>query len=416
MVTSHQQAASSVRRDAWVEVDLSAIEQNISVIKRWLVPDQAATSHGWPQPAQIMAVVKSDAYGHGAAKLAELFSASGIAWLATASVDEGCQLRDEQVDLPVLVLSPTPLRAIGTALEYGLDMTITSAAEIKTVAAAAAKLNKQARLHLKVDTGMHRLGCSPKSANALIEEIKSYGNLELISVFSHLAKANDYSYTLKQKQLFDSVLKRANYVSGAEQVVDKQTEPDEAIAKHRYAQPFLAHLASSEAARLFKFTHYDLVRVGLHIYGLQSRTHSGILTPALSLRGRINHLAEIEAGEAVGYGLTWTTNRPTRLATIPVGYADGVPRLLSNRISGICLGRRISQVGTISMDQMLFDVTDLPQAQGGDVVTLIGKDGDLSCNLADWAVLLDTITYELACQLRVRLPRVYTRQRHLNIV
>jgi alanine racemase len=400
MVTS-QQAASSVRRDAWVEIDLAAIEHNLQIIKNWLSPKNCQKADGHGKSTVLMAVVKSDAYGHGAVPVAEVAIASGFTWLAVASVDEGCQLRAANINVPILILSPSPFWAINTALEHGLDITVTSSAEIKAVANSAAKLNQEARVHLKVDTGMHRLGCLPVAAKDLVDQIGNWRQLKLVSVFSHLAKADDYASTSKQNQAFVSVIEAIRAANTTDRTNSKSRQPQ-----------FLAHLASSDATRLFPFTHHDLVRVGLHIYGLESRQVSDILLPALSVRGRINHLTKIEAHESVGYGLTWTAQRPTRLATIPIGYADGVHRALSNRMSGICMGKLITQVGKLSMDQMIFDITDLPQAQEGDVITLIGKDGDATISLADWALLLDTNTYEMACSLRVRLPRIYTRHEH----
>ncbi len=173
----------------------------------------------------------------------------------------------------------------------------------------------------------------------------------------------------------------------------------------------LFHLASGDAARRFPETHYDMVRAGLILYGLEALEASKLVSPAMSVRARINHLSEIEAGESVGYGWTWTAKRRTRLASIPIGYADGVDRRLSNRLTALLLGKPIAQVGRISMDQMLFDITDVPEAQETDVITLIGADGEQKIELATWATMLDTITYELACRMRVRLPRIYTRHR-----
>lgn len=177
--------------------------------------------------------------------------------------------------------------------------------------------------------------------------------------------------------------------------------------------PEIVHLASGEAARLHPETHYDLVRVGLYIYGLEAKKVSDVVRPAMSVRGRINQLKEIEAGESIGYGFTWTAKRKTKLASLPIGYADGIERKLSNQINGLLFGRQVKQVGLISMDQMLFDVTDVDQVCVGDVITLIGsEDGsERRLYLADWANKLDTITYELASQLRIRLPRMYTRQK-----
>jgi len=151
------------------------------------------------------------------------------------------------------------------------------------------------------------------------------------------------------------------------------------------------------------------VRVGLYLYGIEPDAVSNKLRPVLSVRARINHINKIERGERVGYGLTWQADRPTTLAAVPIGYADGVDRGLSNVMKGLLMDKVLNQVGRISMDQMLFDITDVPQAEEGDVITLIGSEGQNSLHLSDWAKELDTITYELACRLRARLPRIYTR-------
>lgn len=386
MVTHRQQAASSVRRDAWVEIDLSAIENNLSTIKNWMKTSE-------PAP-QIMAVVKSDAYGHGAVQVAELLLASGATWLAVASVDEGSQIREIEGSAPILILSPSPFWALGTAISDELDLTITSLAEIKAIADTARKLRMQARVHLKVDTGMHRIGCPPEKARDLVEAIEKLPELDLRSIYSHLAIADDEERVHAQNNIFSAVLNDIDYSN----------------RKNADGGRLLAHLASSDAAHFFAFSRHDMVRAGLNLYGLEANKKS-TLTPAAAVRGRINHIRDIEEGESVGYGLTWTAKRPTRLGNIPIGYADGVDRKLSNQLQGLLAGRLISQVGRISMDQMLFDITDVPEAQEGDVITLIGEENGLRLELADWAVMLDTITYELACRLRVRLPRVYTRRR-----
>lgn len=151
-----------------------------------------------------------------------------------------------------------------------------------------------------------------------------------------------------------------------------------------------------------------MVRAGLNLYGLEARTISDVVKPAMAIRARINSLREIDPGETVGYNMTWTAKTRSRIASIPVGYADGIDRGLSNRMEGIIHGKRVKQAGLISMDQMLFDVTDVPESAPGDTLTLIGTDGEQSIQLADWANMLDTITYELACRMRVRLPRIYT--------
>lgn len=381
MLTSSQPSQTSIRRDAWVEIDLNAIEFNLSQVKSWLKPG-----------TQLMAVVKGDAYGHGAQELTPVLQASGVDAFGVASVDEGCQLLAAGSKIPILVLGPCPVWAIRTALEAGLELTVSSISQIEDIAAEAKALGKQARIHLKVDTGMHRLGLATTEVRQAIEAISKYNELKLIGLYSHLAEAGDSKSTERQNKLFQVVV-------------------SDLIACEKL--PEIVHLASGEAARSDAETHYDLVRVGLYIYGLEAKKVSDVVHPAMSLRGRINQLKEIEAGESVGYGFTWTAKRKTRLASLPIGYADGIDRKLSNQISGLLFGREVNQVGLISMDQMLFDVTDVDQVCVGDVITLIGSEDDSGKRLylADWAKKLDTITYELASRLRIRLPRMYTRQK-----
>jgi alanine racemase len=387
MLASQQTSLTSLRRDAWVEVDLGALESNVKVIKSWL------------KKSRLMAVVKSDAYGHGAPGTAPVLAASGADWFGVASVDEGCQLRAAGVKQPILILGPSPFWAISTALDADLNLTITSQSQVGDIESAAKQSNTIAKVHVKVDTGMHRLGVAPDKLSDLLSSIYASPRFELVGIFSHLAKADDAEFTAFQNEKFKSVLASLPASGG---------------------KAPLLHLASGDAARRFPETHYDMARVGLYLYGLEPVVVSDVVSPILSVRARINHIQEITAGESVGYGLIWTADRPTRLASIPIGYADGVDRGLSNRMEGLFMGKRIKQVGRISMDQMLFDISDVSQAQEGDVITLIGMDTVANnsnpdrLHLADWAGMLDTITYELACRLRVRLPRIYTRSRGLR--
>lgn len=381
MLTSSQANQTSVRRDAWVEIDLAAIEHNLAQIRSWLKPG-----------TQLMVVVKGDAYGHGASELTPVLQASGVDYFGVASVDEGCQLQSAGAKVPVLVLGPCPVWAIRTALESSLSLTVSSLSQIADIASEAKNLGKFASIHLKVDTGMHRLGLAINEVSQAIDEIAGHKDLKLVGLYSHLAEAGDTQSTETQNKIFQAIV-------------------SDLIAQEKL--PELVHLASGEAARTNVETHYDLVRVGLYLYGLEAKKVSDVVRPAMSVRGRINQLKEIEAGESVGYGFTWTAPRKTKLASLPIGYADGVDRKLSNQIYGLLFGQEVKQVGLISMDQMLFDVTDVDQVCVGDVITLIGsEDGSQrQLYLADWANKLDTITYELACRLRIRLPRMYTRQK-----
>ena len=372
---------------------MSNLESNIASVHSWL---HSKTIVG--APVGLMGVIKSDAYGHGAVAVAEVLAASDVSWLAVASVDEGCQLRSGGIKTSILVLSPTPSWAISTALDYNLDLAVTSFHQLSELISQTRKQQKPVPVHLKIDTGMHRLGFGKSAVSKLINELKSNPQLKLVSIFSHLAKASDPEFTKAQNDVFKEVL---------EMFAQAGQHPD------------FVHLASSEAARRFPFTHYDMVRVGINLFGLEAKEVARDLIPVLALRGRINQVNTIAKGESVGYGLTWTAQRETRLAVVPIGYGDGVDRRLSNRMRGLLAGHTVPQVGRISMDQMIFDVTEVSSAQEGDVITLIGSElgnerglpqqGAEAVTLAEWAQTLDTITYELASRLRIRLPRIYTR-------
>jgi len=342
--------------------------------------------------------VTADAYGHGAVIVGEILQRSGASWLGVATVDEGVELRDNGINLPVLILSPTPKNAMKTACENSLDITISAMSQLKDLAKELDLCEQEARVHLKVDTGMHRLGVSVGELDTMIDQVVQTPRVRLVSVFSHLAKAADEETTRAQNDLFLKVI---------------------AKVQRKVSEPILFHLASSDAARLYPFSHHDMVRIGIALYGLESWRDSTDLFPVLSLRGRINQLMEIDQGENVGYGHKWRAERRSRLACIPIGYADGVDRGLSNRMEGLVHGRKVPQVGTISMDQMLFDVTDVPEAEIGTVITLIGSDPESegrqpsqasqTLTLAEWARKLDTITYEMAVRLKVRLPRRFVQ-------
>ncbi len=392
-------SSDSIARDAWVEVDLNRLESNLQTIKAHL--EEQAKKIGI-KPPLIMGVVKADAYGHGAIQVSEVLAACGISWLGVASADEGSELRRAGCKLSILILSPTPSWAARKAIDQGLDLTISSVEQLQEIAALVKNDRSRVRVHLKVDTGMHRLGMNFDDSKKAIILLKESKKFKLVSVFSHLAKAGDSKTTEKQIKEFDHFIE---------------------LFKEAKFEPDFYHLACSEAAHHFPSTYYDLVRIGINIYGLEADTVSDELAPIMSVRGRINQINTIDKNEAVGYGLTWKAERPTRLANIPIGYADGVGRRLSNKMQGLLHHKLIKQVGTISMDQMLFDITDVPAAREGDVITLIGSDDyalsqgseksleKSTLNLADWACELDTITYELACRLKVRLSRIYTRKR-----
>ncbi len=392
------------QRAAWVEVDLNQLESNMQIIKKWLKKNAQQTGVNVPQ---IMAVVKAAAYGHGAVAISEVLYACGVSWLGVASADEGSELRNAGCKLPILILGPTPPWAIVSALEHGLDLTISSLNQLHELNQQLAKHQRTVPIHLKVDTGMHRLGMNMEDIKKAIALLKENKKFKLVSVFSHLATASDSQTTKIQKENFDRFI---------------------AIFNNNRLRPDFYHLACSEAINIFPTTYYDMVRVGLYLYGMEPNTSTDEkradlrppLQPILSVRGRINQINSIDKGESIGYGLTWKATRPTSLANIPIGYADGVDRRLANKMQGLLHGKLINQVGTISMDQMLFDITDISQAREGDIITIIGSDefehGRMQCAptsclyLADWADKLGTLVRELSCRLHMRLPRIYTRR------
>lgn len=380
MLTEKQTNLSlDLRRDAWLEIDLNAVRHNLNLVKSWTT-------------SPIMGVVKGDAYGHGAIEISRLLLELDINWLSVASAAEALDLRQGLCDANnkkahILILSPAPASSIAKLIEHQIDLTVTSKEQIEQIDSIAKGLNTRARIHLKMDSGMHRLGARLEDLSSLLDLIKSK-SLDLFSIYSHLAKSSDLATTKFQHENFVSCL---NYV------------------KDKIPSGVFAHLANSEATRKFAFSHLDMVRIGLYLYGLEARSWSSDLKPAMALKARITHLTEIRAMEGAGYDWTFVASKDGLLASIPVGYADGVPRRLSNKMIGYLHGKPIKQAGTISMDQMLFDVTDLVGVKTGDIITLLDSNIE-ELTLAHWADLDQTITYELACALALRLPRIYNNK------
>jgi len=380
MLTEKQTNLSlDLRRDAWLEIDLDAVRHNLNLVKSWT-------------KSPIMGVVKGDAYGHGAVEFSRLLLTLDINWLGVASAAEALDLRDSLCEpgekkARILILSPAPESSIAQLIERDIDLTVTSKEQIEQISSIAQKINTRARIHLKMDSGMHRLGARLEDLSLLLDLVKTK-SVKLISIYSHLAKSGDLATTKFQHENFVSCL---NFV------------------KNKIPPDVFVHLANSEATRNFSFSNLDMVRIGLYLYGLEARTKSSDLRPAMALKARITHLTEIKAMEGAGYDWTFVASKDGRLASIPVGYADGVPRRLSNKIMGYVHGKPVKQAGTISMDQMLFDVSDVPDVKTGDIITLLDANID-ELNLAHWAELDQTITYELACALALRLPRIYNNK------
>ncbi len=368
-------------RPVWGEVDLGAVRANARALA-----DLAA-------PAALLAVVKADGYGHGAVPVARAALEAGATWLGVALVEEGVTLREAGIDAPIMVLSEPAPPAAPTVVAQGLTPVVYTANGIEALAKAVAESGRDEPLavHLKVDTGMHRVGCAPEDALALVAAIDARGELHLEGVCTHFAVADepDHPYTQAQIDRFDALL-------------------EELVAGGR-ARP-MVHAANSAGLLAHPASAYDLVRCGIALYGVAPAPgladHVG-LTPVLSLRARVSHTKTLRAGDRLSYGLRYELASSGTVATVPVGYADGVPRNLG-LAGGQALvgGRRHPIAGTITMDQLMIDVGDA-SVEVGDEVVLLGRQGDEEITADEWADRLGTIAYEVVTGIGPRVPRRY---------
>ena len=374
----------SEARAVWSEVDLGAIRANVRGLR-----DLAA-------PADLLAVVKANGYGHGAVPVAQAALVAGATWLGVARIDEGEQLRAAGIDAPVMLLSEPAPRVADRVVAQRLTPVVYTEPGIDALAKAVADAGRAEPLdvHLKIDTRMHRVGCSPEEAVALATHVAGRDELVLAGVCTHLAVADEPGnpYTTDQLSRFDTVL--------------------DALSA-RGLRPPLAHAANSAGLLTDPRARYDLVRIGIACYGLPPAPvladHAGVtLQPALSLRARITMVKTLPAGARVSYGLRSEVGPSGRVATVPAGYADGVPRNLGLAGGEVLIrGRRRPIVGVVTMDQLLVDLGDAP-ADVDDEVVLIGRQGDDEVTATEWATRLDTISYEIVTGIGARVPRSYT--------
>lgn len=367
---------------AWVEIDLDALTHNVWQVKRLLAPK-----------TNLMAVVKADAYGHGAVTVAQTVLQAGATWLGVATIPEGIELREAGIEAPILLLgatnTPEQIRAIA---HWNLQPTLCTPKQALVFAETMAARGNAAPLpvHLKLDTGMSRLGTPWKAATEFAQLVNRLPQLSIASLYSHLATAESLDRTVvnQQHQRFE-----------------------QAITKIRQAgiTPPQLHLANSAGTLTNPALHYDLVRVGLALYGLYPATHlKSVLSlkPVLQVKARITQVKTIAAGTGVSYGHRFVADRAMQIAVVAIGYADGIPRNLSNRMQVLIQGQQVPQIGAITMDQLMLDVSQVPHLQEGDVVTLLGQDGYQAISADDWANALNTISWEILCSFKHRLPRV----------
>ncbi|MEM1309497.1 MAG: alanine racemase [Cyanobacteria bacterium P01_H01_bin.153] len=377
-------ALSTMRQcRAWVEIDLNALQHNVWQLTQYVGPQTA-----------LMAVVKADAYGHGAIAIAQAALLAGAKWLGVATVPEGVELREAGITVPILIMgavnSPEEVTAIA---RWQLQPTLVSPKQALVFSEAwGHQSTASLPVHLKIDTGMSRLGFAWQQAAEFVQFVRRLPRLQIHSVYSHLATADDPDPAIMQMQ-------HQRYEAVLAQVADQGLH----LPKR--------HLANSAATLANPALHYDLVRVGLGLYGLYPAEHLRAqlpLRPVMQVKARITHLKDIPPGTGVSYGHTFVADRPMRIAVVGIGYADGVPRALSNRISVIVNGQLVPQIGNITMDQLMIDVTKIPSLREGSVVTLLGQAGAQAITADHWATLTNTISWEILCSFKHRLPRITT--------
>jgi alanine racemase len=360
----------------WIEVDRGAIENNVRLLRQLT-------------GVQVMAVIKANGYGHGAVEVAQAALRGGAAWCGVARFEEALELRRAGIDLPALILGFTARERVETAIANEISMAVWSAEQAEFAAARAEYAGKKARLHLKIDTGMSRLGLSPERALQLARILSDSQGIEFEGIFTHFARADEADQTTSnaQERCFRDVL--------------------ETLGSSGLLPP-LIHAANSAAAISQPTSRFNLVRPGIAIYGLDPSPETRIPTgcrPALAWKTVLSQVKVYSPGTGISYGHEYVTKRSEKIGTLPIGYADGFRRVAGNR--ALIRGKRVPIVGRVCMDQVMVQLDSVPEAQEGDEVILIGsQDGD-RITTEEVAARWGTVHYEVLCGLGARVPRVY---------
>ena len=337
---------------------------------------------------KVMAVVKANAYGHGIVQVTRELVAEGADYVGVAFLEEGIFLRKNGLRAPILVLGAISTPQIPSFLEYDLDLACPSSEKARAISAAALAAGTRARIHLKIDTGMERIGVHWYSARPFIDEVLALPGLEVAGIFSHFATADaDLGFAAEQLARFNEVLA---YLDGLGR------------------RPPLVHMANSAALVNLPEARFDMVRPGILLYGYEPTAFRTMgFEPVMRLMSRVCYFKCVRRGATASYGRTWTAKEDSRLATVPIGYGDGYSRALSNRGEVIIRGRRLPVAGRVCMDQLMVDLGPDGQAYNGDEVLLFGRRGEDSLPAEFLCGLLDTIPYELTCMVSARVPRIY---------
>ncbi len=381
--SGYMQQGPRFLRQTWAEVDYSALRRN------------AETMLGMIAPSALCAVVKANGYGHGSVTAAKAFLDGGATCLAVATAEEALEIRAAGIEAPVLLLSEPDEDALEVVVVNRITPTVYSEETVKALEAMADRLGqKEVRIHLKVDTGMRRVGAYPQEALRLAEEIAASRNLILEGVWTHFPTADeaDNGFTVGQMKVLSDFV--------------------EVLAARR-ARPEIVHAANSAGAIRFPGSRFTMARCGISLYGYlpgavkADELGEGILTPALSLKSRVSMVKVVAPGEGVSYGHRYRTTEETVIATVPIGYADGVRRSLGTQGASVLIGgRRCPIAGTVTMDQLLVEVPAGLVVKKGDEVVLIGEQEGQSITADDWASRQGTISYEILCAIGTRVPRL----------
>jgi len=387
-------------RPVWAEIDLGAVRHNASLLLR------AAA------PAALCAVVKADGYGHGAVPVARAALEGGATWLAVATPEEGLALRDAGITAPVLVLSEPPPQSMADVVGRGLTLALYSGRAVRAAAEASTRAGVVTDVHVKVDTGMHRVGAEPPELLEVVQAVLSEPSLRFGALWTHFpvadgVQAEDRSFTDGQIRLLD--------------------DARDLLARAGHAPPLL-HAANSAGALAYPASRLDMVRCGISLYGVApfpvvdqvfaavlADTGADGLRPVLSLRAKVSSVRELDAGERPSYGRLYRLPTPSTVATVPLGYADGVPRRYFTGGGTVLLGgERRRLAGMVTMDQIVVDCGPGAAVEAGDEVVLIGGQGAGSLTVTDWAEVLDTIAHEVFCGIGPRVPRVVVDGRDIH--
>ena len=364
-------------------IDLDTVKHNIENIHASLMPE-----------TQMMLVLKADGYGHGALPIARLAEVESFVWgFALATVEEAVFLRRNGIQKPLLTLGCLFSENYEDVIKHDIQVMIYQLEEARALSKCAVAMKKKVSIHIKLDTGMGRIGFETTKENIVrIQEIHALPNLNLLGLATHFAKADEEDKTFTNKQIERFIWIR------------------DALQENNIAFPY-THLANSAAVLDMKHSHMDLVRVGIAIHGLypsESVNHEEvILEPTLSLNSRVSYVKWVEADTPIGYGGTYITKKKSRIVTVPVGYADGYPRSLSNKGKVLIRGKKLPIIGRICMDYLMVDATHLAKVELGDIVTLIGEQQGERITVAELGALSERFPYEFVCDLSKRIPREY---------